>query len=157
MTPKQKPGNSRQDYGTPPEFLRAVERDFHVTRWELDLAAHAGNAICERWYGPAGIAADSFQADWKLAGDLWLNQPFEDIAPWITKSAHTIRQGRIFQLAPASVGSNWYTGMVHGRAHVVAVAPRLTFVGCCDPYPKDLVLMVWGAVKGGFSTWRWKP
>lgn len=40
--PIQKPGRSKQDYGTPWEFIRAVER-----RWgklHVDLAAHSENA-----------------------------------------------------------------------------------------------------------------
>ena len=158
MAPKQKRGKSKQDYQTPPELLRAIERDFNVTRWAADLACDASNKVCELGYGPGSpFGEDSFAADWMLSGDLWLNQPFADIAPWVRKCATTERVGRIFQLAPASVGANWYVDLVHGRAHVVSVSPRVTFVGCPDPYPKDLILMVWSAVKGGFSTWRWKP
>ena len=157
MAPKQKPGKSRQDYGTPPEFLRAVERDFHVTRWACDLACDASNKVCEMGYGPGSpFGTDSFQADWNLEGDLWLNPPFADIEPWARKCATTKRVGRIFQLSPASIGTNWYADIAHGRAHVVALSPRLTFQGETTPYPKDLMLLVWGAIKGGFSTWRWK-
>jgi phage N-6-adenine-methyltransferase len=154
--PKQKPGKSRQDYGTPPEFLRAIERDFNVIRWMRDLAAHANNAVCEEWYGPGGIAEDSLKIPWTMPGDLWLNPPFSDIDSWARKCATTERSGRIFQLSPASIGTNWYAEIAHGRAHVVALSPRLTFVGETDAYPKDLMLLVWSAVKGGFSTWRWK-
>jgi DNA (cytosine-5)-methyltransferase 1 len=155
--PRQKPGKSKQTYGTPPEFIRAIERDFHVTRWACDLAADASNKICEMWYGPGSpVGVDSFQADWTLEGDLWLNPPFADIEPWARKCATTRRVGRIFQLSPASIGTNWYAEIAHGRAHVVALAPRLTFVGETDAYPKDLMLLVWGPVKGGSSCWRWK-
>jgi hypothetical protein len=157
MTPRQKPGKSRQDYCTPPELLRAIERDFNVTRWAADLACDASNKICEVGYGPGSpFGEDSFQADWKIPGDLYLNPPFADIEPWVRKCATTERVGRIFQLAPASVGSNWYLGLVHGRAHVIAISPRVTFQGETSPYPKDLVLLEWGRVRGGFSTWRWK-
>jgi len=27
---------------------------------------------------------------------------------------------------------------------------------CWDPYPKDLVLAVYGEVRGGISSWAWK-
>ena len=85
-----------------------------------------------------------------------MNPPFADIEPWARKCATTVRVGRIFQLSPASIGTNWYAEIAHGRAHVVALSPRLTFVGETDAYPKDLMMLVWGAIKGGFSTWRWK-
>ena len=157
MVPVQKPGKSKQTYGTPPELLRAIERDFHVTRWACDLACDASNKICEMGYGSGSpFGTDSFQADWTLAGDLWLNPPFADIEPWVRKCATTVRVGRIFQLAPASVGSNWYASLVHGRAHVIAVSPRITFQGESSPYPKDIVILLWSAVRGGFSCWRWK-
>ncbi len=37
--PKQKPGRSKQDYGTPPEFLDAVKARFRIEAFDCDLAA----------------------------------------------------------------------------------------------------------------------
>ena len=159
MTPAQKPGRSRQDYQTPPELLRAIERDFHVGSWACDLAADAENSVSPNaHFGPRSpFGEDALAEDWgKITGDLWLNCPYANIEPWVEKCSTAIRAGRIFLLIPASVGSNWYQAHVHGVAHVVAISPRVTFVGCEGPYPKDLVVAVWGPVRGGFSTWRWK-
>jgi hypothetical protein len=160
-TPKQKPGKSKQDYGTPAEFLRAVERDFHVAEWILDLAATLMNSVSRRaYFGPGSPwGEDALAQDWlSIAGDCWLNPEFADINPWAAKChASRSRNGRIFQLTPASTGTNWYVDHVDGIAHVVALQPRIQFDGCPDPYPKDLVLSVYGPVRGGFSTWRWKP
>ena len=158
MAPPQKPGKSKQDYGTPREFIQAIERQFHVDMWQRDLAAHQGNAICERWYGPGGLTEDSFKADWTIQGDLWLNSPFSNIEPWAFRCRDAVprRQGRIFQLTPASIGTDWYRETVHGKGHIIGLSPRITFVGETTPYPKDLMLIVWSAIKGGFSTWRWK-
>lgn len=83
--------------------------------------------------------------------------PIADIEPWAKKSALHRHAGRTFMLVPASVGSNWYAEHVHGIAHVVALSPRLMFIGETNPYPKDLALLIWSSVCGGFSTWRWKP
>jgi hypothetical protein len=175
MAPKQKPGKSRQDYRTPPELLRAIECEFHVEQWDRDLAANQWTAIRAahsedettgkphhfdqvEYLGPGSpICEDSLAFDWaNLPGEAWLNQPFANIAPWAKKCATTKRDGRIFQLVPASVGSNWYQEYVHGKAHVVALSPRVTFVGEAQTYPKDIALAIWSGVRGGFSTWRWK-
>jgi phage N-6-adenine-methyltransferase len=151
----QKPGRSRQDYGTPLDFINAVEASWGPL--SLDLAASDENHKAPVWITPE---QDSFSYDWSVAGCrlMWLNPPYSDIAPWAAKCAATklVRGSRIFLLVPASVGSNWYADHVHGKAHVLALSPRLTFEGCADPYPKDLLLAVYGEAPG-FDVWRWKP
>ena len=168
MIPQQKPGKSKQDYQTPPELLRAIERDFRAGVWACDLAADAENRVNRNFsaltyhLGPGSkFGENALEVDWASlpgtdGGDMWCNPPFAHIEPWAEKCATTIRRGRIFLLVPASVGSNWYQSHVHGRAHVVAVSPRVTFVGESAPYPKDVVIAIFGPVRGGFSTWRWK-
>lgn len=155
--PRQKPGRSVQDYETPGELIHAIGVAFGAT-FSVDLAASARNRKITRYLGPGSeYGEDSLAADWsKFSGDAWLNPPFAHIEPWAEKCATTVRSGRIFLLVPASVGSNWYAAHVHGRAHVVAISPRVTFVDQEDPYPKDLVLAVFSGIRGGFSTWRWK-
>lgn len=164
VTPAQKPGRSKQDYGTPPELLRAIERAFHIVHWAWDLAADATNSITQdhRFFGPGSThGEDSFAEVWHtLGGDLWLNNPFADIDPWVAKCQairHLLKPaGRIFQLVPAAVGANWFQHRVDGKAHVVFLSPRVTFLNQTAPYPKDLILAVWGEIRGGYSTWRWK-
>jgi phage N-6-adenine-methyltransferase len=160
MMPKQKPGRSRQTYRTPPDLLRAVERDFGVREWAADLAATRRNSVSPHsYFGPGSPwGRDSLEQDWtSVEGDCWCNPPFKNISPWSSKCRSSLeRRGRIFLLVPASVGSNWYAEDVHGIAHVVCLRPRVTFVGCKDPYPKDLLLAVFSAIRGGSSTWKWK-
>ena len=162
MAPRQKPHKSKQDVQTPPDLLAAIKRDFGVTEWAWDLAAHAANAVCPRWFGPGSSdVTDSLgPVSWHIPGDLWLNPEFGNLDPWAKKCADTWQDlnggTRIFLLTPASIGSNWFEDHVMGIAHVVALSPRVTFVGHKQGYPKDLILSVFGAVSGGFSTWRWK-
>lgn len=160
--PKQKPGRSKQDYGTPREFLDAVERRFGKVAW--DLAAHEGNAVVGHYYGPGSdFAADSLgpEADWDFVGDcypdgvLWLNPQFGETARWVSRCAAYGGKAALCVLTPASVGTEWFNSFVHGRAIVYALRPRLTFVGCKDPYSKDLMLSVYGRGTG-FQTWKWK-
>jgi phage N-6-adenine-methyltransferase len=153
--PAQKPGRSRQDYGTPISFIHAVENRFGgPITW--DLAAHADNAKCANYYDQR---QDSLAQDWtQLRGNLWLNPPFADIEPWARKCKESRVEGRrIFLLTPASVGSLWFAEHVHGHALVLGLCPRLRFEGAKDDYPRDLILSVYSAhMRIGFEVWKWK-
>ena len=155
--PAQKPHRSRQDYGSPREFLDAVERRFGPIA--VDLAAHRENHAVDRWLGPGGEHENSFDVDWsRLAPGrwLWLNPPFSKIDPWAAKCAMEHKRGaRIIMLTPASVSTEWFADHVEGKAFVIPLRPRLTFVDCEDPYPKDCALSVFDYATG-FATWRWK-
>lgn len=157
--PAQNKGTSKQDYETPRDFLDAVE-----ARWgalDVDLACTLANAKA-----PMAIAeenVDSLTVPW-AAGyrdrNLWLNPPFKLIDPWAEKCAlegPKMGRGRIFMLTPASIGTNWFHEHVRGKAMVLGISPRLTFVGASDPYPKDLMLSIFAPGMVGFDSWRWKP
>lgn len=154
--PAQRPGTSKQDYGTPPEFIAAVERRFG--RLHVDLAARADNAKAPLWITPQ---EDSLSVAWaqRFPGHLaWLNPEFANIDPWAEKCAKEggVRRLRVLLLTPASVGTEWFAEHVHGRAIVLGLRPRLTFEGCEDPYPKDCILSCFGLGVSGFDLWRWK-
>jgi phage N-6-adenine-methyltransferase len=161
--PKQKPGKSKQDYGTPWEFIRAVERrfgDLHV-----DLAAREDNAKAPLFITPE---ENSLKVPWDAryssvlgSGVLgWLNPPFADIDPWAEKclleTSNSETNFRVIMLTPASVGSCWFAEHVHRKAQVLALSPRLTFEGTKDPYPKDCMLSLFGFGASDFDVWRWK-
>lgn len=157
LEPVQKPGRSKQDYGTPWAFVRAVEARFGPIA--VDLAASAGNAKAPIFFSEE---QNSLSIPWAVethckGANLWLNPPFADIAPWAAKCAHESvrRHGLIFLLTPASIGCNWFAEHVRGKAIVLGISPRLTFEGTNDPYPKDLMLSVFGYGLYGFDTWRW--
>ena len=65
------------------------------------------------------------------------------------------RDSLLLLLVPASVGSNWYAENIHGRALVLALSPRVRFVGHSGPFPKDLILAAYGKATG-FDCWRWR-
>lgn len=173
--PVQKPGRSKQDYGTPRELIRAIE-----ARWGnlvLDLAAHdnGDNAKAPEWLGPSDDYLSLDIAEVVGEGLCWCNPPFENIAVWARKwRADAAKGTRIIALTPASVGAEWFADHIEGVARVIALRPRITFEGgghqksCCDPnclgcqtYPKDCMLTLWGRVDArtsylpGFETWRW--
>lgn len=147
---------SEQSVGTPREFLDAVERRFGTL--EFDLAANADNSVCgPHFYGLGSPATDALITWW--GGKplfMWCNPPFIHIEPWAAKCARDRHpEARIAFLIPASVGSNWFAEHVDGKALVLFLRPRLTFVGHSAPYPKDLILAMYGE-KPGYECWKWR-
>lgn len=165
--PQQRRWRSEQNVGTPPPLLLAV-RELLGGDFAWDLAATADNTVADRWLGPgSSTAEDALLVQWhRLArkpGDwLWLNPPFGTLGPWVAKCAAEAWLGApIVLLVPAAVGADWFAAYVHGKAEVLALRPRLTFVGHSQPYPKDCMLCVYrpGAVVTAsepFRPWRWR-
>ena len=173
MTPQGTGPKGRQDYGTPVELLNAVKDRFGPLHW--DLAATVENSVCVEYLSPH---SDSLKMPWPPYNwdckrdtyapfQCWLNPPFSNIDPWAAKCAawvcdeRVVPGSRILFLVPASVGSNWWLHHVSGKARVLALSPRLTFVGCKDPFPKDCALCVyersWPEQPPLVEPWRWQP
>lgn len=161
MAPKQKPGRSKQDYWTPPEFLDAVRKTLGVHEFDVDLAADDGNAIALEYFTAQNSAFDA--QTWRFAsGWNWLNPPYSAIGPWVERAYLEARDNRAKTavLIPASVGANWWRDWVHNKALVLFLNGRLTFVGCTAPYPKDCALLLYDPflVREGmtyYDVWSW--
>lgn len=157
--PTQKPGRSKQDYGTPLEFIAAVEERLQDV-FVFDLAASRDNNIVYAYFTEKD---DALAQDWHKAslwrGWLWLNPPYANIAPWVKKCWEESQKGAyIACLVPASVGANWWKDWVQHKAYVNYLNGRITFVGETTPYPKDCALLLytpWG-MSGG-EVWTWNP
>src|SRR5678816_1978465 len=128
---------SRQDWETPPDLMAAVIARFGPIY--ADLAANASNRKASVFLDEG---LNSLAGDWPTSWEYWLNPPFGNIAPWAAKCAQWAKTGtgRIRLLVPASIGSRWFSEHVHDKALVLALQPRLTFVGATAPYPKDCML-----------------
>jgi phage N-6-adenine-methyltransferase len=150
--PTIKRGQSKQDHGTPWEFIRAIEARFGPLTY--DLAATDENHKAPKWITPE---QDSFSVDWsQLEGLHFLNPPFANIAPWAEKCASQAHPlSRIILLVPASIGAQWFRRHVEHKAIVIGIT-RITFEGSPDAYPKDLAIMLFGFGASGFGTWRWE-
>ncbi len=147
--PAQKPGKSKQDYATPPEFIEAVKRCLEIAAFTIDLAADETNTKAAEYYTEA---QDSLTQEWTFWGWAWLNPPFADISPWAKKCAES--SARIAFLVPAAVGSNWFRDYVDGKARVLLLNGRISFDGV-GPYPKDCILCLYGA-EPGYEVWNWR-
>lgn len=158
MAPKQKPGNSKQDYRTPPEFLDAVRRKLNIYDFSVDLAASDDNHVCPVYMTKEDDALGP-HSQWHIMGGWqWLNPPYAHIRPWVAKCwAESQLGARIACLVPAGIGSNWYKDYVLGKAHTLILNGRITFVGCDAGYPKDLMLLLYEPnTYGGTSIWSWQ-
>lgn len=151
------PNKSVQIVCTPADFLDALEDRFG--RMSFDLASDSDNAIRGLpTYTPEDNALERL---WPTNGNNFLNPPFRQIGEFLEK-AHSETQrpvhSPVFSLVLASIGSGWYYNHVCGKALVVPLKGRLTFVGHDKPFPKDLILVIYGlhGLIGMQPPWDWK-
>lgn len=152
--------DSEQVVCTPRDLLDALEARFG--KLDFDLAATRENSVAgndgAHHFGPGSTRGeDAGTEDWHgLSGNLWLNPPFARIKPWARRCASTRSDARrIFLLVPLTT-ANWACDYVHGQALVLALVPRVKFVGHKTAFPKDMMIAVYGATPG-FEVWQWKP
>lgn len=138
--PAQKPGRSKQDYGTPFDLKSAIE-----ARWgtfDIDLAANddGSNAKAPHWIGKSD---NYFKMDLRSIREsedtlCWCNPPFANIPKWASKWVEDADKGaKIIALVPASIGSEWFATYVEYRAKVIPLRPRICFQGCHQLFPSD--------------------
>lgn len=153
--PAQRPHRSKQDVQTDPALIAAVIELFGPL--VVDLAAGAENAQAAVFFDEAHDSlVDPWAGGGLPTGNRWLNPPFENIAPWAEKcAANGTRENRIFFHVPASVGSNWFRDHVAGKALVLFLNGRVTYVGHTQPYPKDCIIAIYGEPHG-YAVWSWK-
>lgn len=159
--PKQKPGESKQDYGTPPELIKAVEARFGPL--DVDLAARADNAVAGIFVPPE---ADSLRVDWGIFAteNCWLNPEFARIEPWAAKcaSADSVMReegGSIFLLVPLASSANWWAKHVHRRATVLMLRGRVQFIGAPWSSPFSVALCIYGKYNTSpheYELWEWR-
>lgn len=167
VQPKQKPGESKQDYATPDDFILAVKFRLGIREFAFDFAADQANHKADHWWDER---FDSLHASPRMWCDQlfvsgarewgWLNPPFKAIGPWARRCMQ-VRElgGSIAFLVPAGVGANWYRDYVHGKALVLALNGRLAFMPDKPTwlYPKDCILALYTPhFPPGFDVWNWR-
>jgi hypothetical protein len=173
--PVQKPGKSEQEVVTPWLLIDAVEKRFG--RIDFDLAATPENCrvrsggLRSQWEPYFAPPTNSLEQDWRqIRGNAWLNPPYgrtlealHGIADWAEKCRLSslsldnivLDQPRIFLLVPAGTGANWYADHIWKKSLVLFLQGRVTFDGHPTPYPKDLILAVYGQQPGA-EVWDWR-
>lgn len=160
MTPAQKPGKSKQDYRTPPEFLEALLKKLCIKCFKMDLAAEKENTVAEYYYSLTQLD-DASVNDWNCQGNwAYCNPPFACLAPWVRKAWEESRRGaHVAMLVPAGVGANWWRDWVHRKADVLFLNGRLAFMPDKPKwlYPKDCAVLLYTPYSiGGYDVWDWR-
>ena len=164
--PNSKPEAGQQDYRTPPDFLRAVERKFGVSIG-FDLACSATNAVasCGFFYERDGVVdprQDALASAWPTMPDgeaAFCNPPFGRSGAFARVASESMHCRSIL-LIPASVGSRWFAEHVAGIACVVFLRPRIEFLlpdgtPCGAGINRDCMLAAYGWAPGMHcSDWR---
>ena len=104
--------NAFQEYQTPLDFFAALNDEFRFT---LDAAAHAGNALCTRFFTPED---DGLEQDWGTAR-VFCNPPYArwQLFRWVEKAADAAKHGAlVVLLIPASVETSWFHRLVWDAA-----------------------------------------
>lgn len=160
--PKQQPGKSKQDYGTPDRFLEAVKRRLGIQSFAVDFAADRVNAKAPHYFTAESDALRDgcLWEQYTTHGWGWCNPPFADLAPWMKKADECKWfGGKVAMLVPASVGANWYRDYVYQSALVLALNGRLAFMPDKPNwlYPKDCILALYHRdIEPGFKVWDWR-
>jgi len=71
------PLDERDFWRTPPEVFAALDATYGP--FTLDVAAHTENHMCDRWYGPGGVAEDALAVSWRQESGpvrAWCNPPY---------------------------------------------------------------------------------
>lgn len=163
VIPIQKPHRSEQSVATPPGLIQAACRYIGIKEFSIDLAANGSNTKAPVYIDEK---RDSLTVDWAkeigiVGGWAWLNPPYADIGRWAEKASTTRKYlpnyTGIAVLLPASVGANWWKQHVDGKAQILLMNGRVTFLGHDKPYPKDTALLLYSlGYEPGYRVWSWK-
>lgn len=141
--------SAQQAYRTPQDFLERVQRKFGVVLG-FDLACSLEDSVC----GTAGFhhpEHDALASAWPTSppgAAAWCNPPFNRAGAF-ARVASESTHCRTLMLIPASVGSAWFAEHVDGKALVVFLRPRITFLmpdgmPCDAGINRDCMLLGYG-------------
>ena len=141
--PTVRRGKSETVVGTPQSFVEECAARYGPI--VIDIAASNGNAKRGFYWTQEQNALGMDWADTFSGMIGWLNPPYDNIGLLAKKADEEAQKGaRVLMLVPASVGTNWYLDYVHFKHPVDFLNGRIQFEGHADPYPKDLMLVLFG-------------
>ena len=115
--------SKKMDYCTPQAFFEKLDAEFH---FQLDAAASAENAKCERYYT---AETDGLKSIWDVGGTVFCNPPYgRDVGKWVRKAYMESRRGvTSVLLIPARTDTSYFHDYIFGKAEVRFLRGRLKF------------------------------
>lgn len=157
----------KQNYTTPAPFIELVQR-----RWGLefmvDFAADSVNARCPEFiteeqnslsinWNDALRAAVHKYGTYEHTPSGWLNPPFKKNPQFGAKAHAETDAGLVLAtLTLSSLGTNWFKDNFKNNALNLILEDRMIFEGEKDPYPKELMLSLWGLGLTGLGWYSFK-
>ncbi|WP_445494642.1 phage N-6-adenine-methyltransferase [Photorhabdus sp. SF281] len=98
------PKELRDKWQTPVEIFTALDAEFG---FYLDAAANIQNTLCAHYLTERDNA---LECDWISYGAIWINPPYSNIGPWVTRSAEQCREQlqTVVMLVPADTSVGWF-------------------------------------------------
>lgn len=121
---------------------------------DLNWKAFIEEAATSDYHHPHAIDLDAALLKAGMPGDAagWLNPPFKKNNQFAPKCWEEADSGTKFlTLTLSSLGTVWYREYFRDKAMNFILEDRVTFEGQPAPYPKELMLSVWGAGMTGTS------
>ncbi len=111
------PTEDKDRWRTPPPLFADLSERYGP--FTLDVAADARNHLCDRWYGPGGLAEDALAVSWRQVGDpvrAWCNPPYSRgmVDRFMRKAVEEAWRGhaRTTCLVPACTDLPWWHELV---------------------------------------------
>lgn len=130
--------SKRQDWATPLEFFKKLDKEFHFT---LDPCANKHNAKCNKYYTKKN---DGLKQNW--AGErVFVNPPFgRELPRWIFKSyVESLKPNTlVVMLIPARTDTLAFHEYIYHKAEIRFIKGRLKFGGSNNsaPFPSMIVI-----------------
>jgi phage N-6-adenine-methyltransferase len=125
------------DWATPPDFFRSLDREFRFT---LDPCATPQTAVCARYFTAAD---DGIRQPWGQE-TVFVNPPYGyGIRWWVQKAYEASQSGAVVVcLLPARTDTRWWHRYVARAAEIRFVRGRLRFGGAQinAPFPNAVVV-----------------
>ena len=128
--------SKKMDYCTPQTFFEKLDAEFH---FQLDAAASAENAKCERYYT---AETDGLESSWNVGGAVFCNPPYgRDVGKWVRKAYMESRRGVTSVLLIPARTDTYLTTPQKDYAVIVQSIGRVarTFEGKQQPVAYDYV------------------
>lgn len=147
MTPPVLFSSLKSDWRTPQDLFDRLNRQWGP--FDLDAAASADNALCERFLT---VEDDALSKDWaQRASRVFVNPPYGrgTVGRWVQKArAESVHGCRVVMLLPARTDSAWFHDVVRPHAfHVEFLRGRVKFRGAPSGAPFPSVVVVFEAVQ----------